>query len=470
MSQRRQGCALMLGLLCSLAAARGQYSFTGQNAAKSVSGQFFVSHQETDQPAYPSPELAASTNLLRLKTTLLAVAAERFKTSLWQQLGLPANAAWSGKIYLLLHPARSADETVTIASRPFLSHWYYEVGLPDLISKGRYARSLSAVLLLELANRGAQPGGHAAELPAWLVDGLAQQILGLERDKVLLSVPVKPNDGFNGDELLVNRLSLSERGLDALASSRQILQTRPALTFDQLSWPASTQMNGADGGVYLASAQLFVSELLALKDGREKMRAFLAGLPGCLNWQTAFFRAFHDDFRRPLEVEKWWSLRVVNFAAHAPGSRWTTEVSLARLQGVLSVPVEYRASSNSLPSHTEISLQAALQNLGGEQRDAVLRTKVRDLALVELRLAPPFGELADHYRTTLSDFLSEVKSDKERVTVNKGGAAPNHRAGLAGTIEILDGLDYRRREAEAHSTISLPSIVNDRTPKAGGAR
>jgi len=62
------------------------------------------------------------------------------------ELGLPADTSWSGKIYLRLHPARSPDETVTITSSPFLNHWNYEVDLPDLLSKTRYARALSGVL------------------------------------------------------------------------------------------------------------------------------------------------------------------------------------------------------------------------------------------------------------------------------------------------------------------------------------
>ena len=194
MKRARHACALVFGLCLFLAVAHGQYSFTDQNSVNSVSGQFLVSSVAGDTPSFRDPGLASSTNVVRLKTALLAVAAERFKISLWQQLGLPANAPWSGKIYLRLHPARSLDETVTITSFPFLNHWNYEVDLPDLITKTRYARALSGVLLLEFANRTANPGagiGHSAEVPAWLVDGLAQQVLAADGEKVLLSAPVK---------------------------------------------------------------------------------------------------------------------------------------------------------------------------------------------------------------------------------------------------------------------------------------
>ena len=200
----------------------------------------------------------------------------------------------------------------------------------------------------------------------------------------------RPRDG---------RFDQNRHDFDTLAGARRVLQDTPVLTFDQLSWPTEAQMEGADGGGYFASAQLFLSELLALPNGPEKMRALLAELPAHLNWQTAFFAAFAADFSRPLDVEKWWALRVVNFAAHAPGPRWTSDVSRDRLAALMSVPVEVRGESNALPEHAEISLQTALRSLTPSQRDLVLRLKVRDLGLEELRLAPPFGDLADGYRT-----------------------------------------------------------------------
>jgi hypothetical protein len=311
----------------------------------------------------------------------------------------------------------------------------------------RYARALSAVLLLEIANRSAAPGGHSAELPPWLVDGMAQQILGADSETVLLSDPVKKSHDLSWHE--------AQHGFDTLAAARKVLQNTPALTFDQLSWPTDEQMNGLDGGVYLASAQLFLSQLLALKDGPEKMRALLAELPAHLNWQIAFYSAFHNDFQRPLDVEKWWSLRVVNFVAHSPGPRWTSDVSRDRLAALLSVPVEFRADSNAFPSHAEISLQSAIRSLDPVQRENVLRTKVRDLALVELRLAAPFGQIADGYRVALSDFLGDLKKPRTVTSANKHGV-PNPQPNLAGTVGKLDALDFRRREAESRLAVLGP--------------
>jgi hypothetical protein len=453
MNRSRHACALVPGLFLALAVARGQSAVLDERAVHSVSGQFLVASVPGATPLFQNPAIAANTNLVRLEPALLAVAAERFKISLWQQLGLNADAPWSGKIVLVLHPARSPDETVAIASSPFLNHWNYQVNLPDVLDKMRYARALSAVLLLEIANRTARPGGHSAEVPEWLVDGLARQLLAGGGEKVVLTAPPRKKDGG----LPVDRLDRIERSVDPLATTRRVLQNAPALTFDQLSWPTDAQMTGADGGVYWASAQLFQSELLGLKNGREKMRTMLAELPRFYNWQTAFFHAFHENFQSPLEVEKWWALRVVNFAEHSAGPRWTTDVSRARLAAQLSVLVDERTSSNALPSHAEISLQDALKNLNPAQRDPMLRTKIRDLALIELQLAPPFGQLADGYRVALAGFLGGLQPPARAAIVNKHVSSRRLKVSLADTLKRLDALDRRFREAENRVSVPAPA-------------
>jgi len=451
MNRPRLGCAVVFGWWLALAVASGQPVFPGQQNVSSISGQFVVSSALNDAPFFRVQPPPGSTNFIRLEPALLTVAVERFKLSLWRQIGLAADVPWSGKIFLVVHPARSLDDVVNITSSPFLSRWDYRVELPDLISNTRYARALTAVLLQEIADRTAPADGHAAEIPAWLLDGLAQQVLAADGEKILLSAPANPSGGRP-----VSRFDQVQFELDPLAAARRILQNEPVLTFDELSWPTAAQLAGADGGAYDASAQLFLHELLALNNGPAKLRNLLAELPGHYNWQTAFYLAFHADFQRPLDVEKWWSLRVVSFAARSPGPRWTTAVSRDRLAGMLSVPVEFRGDSNALPTHAEISLQAALQNLSPDVRDWQVRIKLRDLALVELRLAPPFGQLAEGYRAALADFLGENKKAAANAGANHHSSVMKRQASISDTLKKLDALDRRRREIEAHAIIPLP--------------
>ena len=437
MNRSRLVCALAAGLMTFLAAARSQSSFVIPETS-SVSGQFIVSFAPDSQPYFRRPEIGTNSELLRLEPSLLAVSAERFKAALWTQIGLAANAPWNGKIFLALHEARSPDEGVVITVEPFLRDWNYRLELPNLIPRNRCARAFSNVLLLELANRQTPAGGRSATIPDWLADGLARQILESAEAKVILTAPTKMEN-----TIPQTRLDEKRRGLDPLAGARRTLQNFPALTFEQLSWPTDAQMNGDDGGVYLASAQLFVHDLLTLPEGPAKVRALLAQLSLHANWQAAFLAAFHENFRRPLDVEKWWALRVVGFAARAPGPQWTPAVSCARLDAVLAVPVNLRYASNALPVYAEISFQSVLKNFAPDQQFEILQTRLRDLQLVQLRLTPALVAVADGYRQTLTDYLGTQKKNHFF-----------HRPNPAATSRQLDALDARRRDDEAKIKLS----------------
>ncbi len=442
------------------AAAHGESLWSESRSVESISRQFIVIGAPQFSPLLHRADLAADTNFVRLEPALLVVSAERFKLALWSQLGIAPNAAWSGNIFLALHPARSLADAVDIRIGPLQNTWNYHVELPDVVSRTRFARALSATLLLEIANRQNRDAGHSAELPPWLTDGLAQQLLGSETAKIILSSPAKSLDG-----LAQSRINSTARGFDPLAAARRALQNVPALTFDQLCWPTDAQMNGDDGGAYFASAQLFTADLLGLKNGAEKMRALLAKLPGCMNWQTAFYVAFREDFRRPLDVEKWWSLRVVRFAARDPGPRWTPAASRERLADLLAVPVEFRSETAALPEHTVVSLQAAIRNFSTAQRQTVLGIKLRDLELAQFRMAQPFAALTDGYRAALADFLGVGRNNSRAVITGRNGVVMRRTAGVTETLKKLDALDARRRALEEKMDASpLPKTLNQAAP------
>ena len=427
-----------LGYISSLAVA--QITPPDQDSARSISGQFIIS-----RPAQPSspvfrPPAGHPTNFVRLEPALLAVSAERIRELLWHDLDIKGQ--WRGQIYLVLRPAGSGDETVTVTAQHFTSGWNYRVELPDVLAPTRFARALTGVLLLEYANRNA--ADRSAEIPAWLTDGLSQQLLAAGSPEFLLSAPDKLVNG-----LPVTRLEKLQHGLDPLAGARQVLKNHPALTFEELSWPAGAQLDGDDEGVYRASAQLFVSEVLKVKNGPAYLRAMLESLPQYYNWQVAFRSAFHGDFASPLDLEKWWALRVVDFAAHDPGPGWTLAVSRAKLDEILRVPVQVRTAPNSLPSYTDISLQAVIRNLDPARQNVILQTKLRDLDLAQLRVARPYVVLIAEYRRAIGSYLGQRPA---------GAAAPSWAArlyhslsspGAASTVKKLDALDVRRRTIEA---------------------
>jgi len=427
-------------------------------ATRSASGQFMVTVQPDTAPSYRPPDTSANTNLMRLQAPWFVVSAERFRTVLWRELGLPRTAPWTGKIFVTLYSARSLDDRVIIAPTPFLKSWNCALELPDLISRNRYARALSAVLLLELANRNTPVTARSAELPAWLVDGLAREVIESDEAQAILSAPTKTVEGValvgSGPTPVLgglpeSRVDKNKRGLDSLAPARLILHSSGALTFDQLSWPDDAQMEGKDGGVYLASAQLFVNELRALKNGPQMMRSMLAQLSSCQNWQTAFFRAFHEHFSTPLEAEKWWALRVVAFAARDPGPGWTLAASRQKLAALLTVPMGVRYDSNSLPVRVEMTMQTVIQNVDSEQRTAILETRLRDLELARLRVATPLAALVDGYCNVLTDFLGRRKGRNGERVSGKFFLFRGDLGNVKVLLKKLDELDARRRQIEA---------------------
>jgi hypothetical protein len=425
--------------------ARAQVPPPDTTSAHSVSGQFIVTgapSSDAKAGLAARPEIATNADFIRLEPALLAVSAERIKASLWRELDLNPNPPWRGNIFLALHPAQSTDEDVAIVSERFVSVWNYQVRLPDVLPRTRFARAMTGVLLLEFANRNAR--ARSAEIPSWLTDGLSRQLLEDDWQKDILSSPAKRVNG-----LPVSRTVANERGIDPLAGTRRILRNEPALTFEQLSWPTSEQLSGADGGVYRASAQLLVSELLGLKNGRAHLRAMLQALPDCYNWQTAFQSAFRENFSRPLDVEKWWTLQVVGFAARDAGPLWTPAASREQLDEILSVPVEMRMASNALPAHTTISLQAVIRNWDPPRRNAILQTKLRDLELAQLRMAAPLAALTDGYRRALADYLGLGKRPSLVTRWVKHPFASSSKLTLEDTLKKLDALDARRRAIES---------------------
>src|SRR5260221_10616393 len=140
-------CVLLFPLL-----ARAEFAKTDQNSTRSISGQFIASNPAQSSKLAGSPRVAADTNLVRLEPALLAVSAERIKDSLYRRLGIKTDAPWRGQIYLVVHPAQSLDENVTIFSRLTADGCSYRVELPDVLSHRRFTRAMTGVILLEYAN------------------------------------------------------------------------------------------------------------------------------------------------------------------------------------------------------------------------------------------------------------------------------------------------------------------------------
>jgi hypothetical protein len=415
--------------------AQADFPLPGVVSANSSSGQFVVTATPEVSDLGPIFETDTNVDIVRLEPALLAVSADRVRESLLQKIGVDPSAPWGGKIFLALHPAKSLDENIEIFSSRFGNGWNYNVLLPDTLPRDRLARALTGVLILEYANRYA--ADRSAEVPPWLIQGLTQELLDGNFKQLILSTPDQAVRGMP-----MNVENVTDHGMDPLAHARAVFHDYPILTFTQLSWPTDDQLYGDDGGAYNASAQLFVNNLLGLRNGPGKMRTMLQLLPRYYNWQTAFWSAYHENFTTPLQVEKWWALQSVVFDSRSPGPQWNAATSRERLDEILSVAVDYRGSSNSLPVREEISLQGVIQNFNFARQMEILQIKLRDLELAQLRMAPSLGVLTAEYRNVLAEYLGQPLPPHGSRQLNK--QAPI-KISAREALRMLNALDTRRR-------------------------
>jgi len=473
-------CVFATGIVVALAgAANAQFARPDAGVVRSVSDQFVVHGATQTSPSMIVRALATNVNYIELSPARLAVTSERIKQAVYRELG--DASPWQGRIHLHLQPVRALDEPVTIVSERFRDGWKYRLALPQSVERQRFIRAIVQTLLMELANRKA--GDRAAEIPVWLTEGLTQRLLAMPDVEL---TPLETRWTADGQaigptvfdirradprkqEPPAAMLTASSRRViwvDPLEEARRHLLARPPLTLEELSWLGGKALDGETGDAYRHSAQLFVTELLRLKDGRECARAMLDGLAGCYNWQTAFFRAFHAHFAQQLDLEKWWSLQVVNLTGRDAARLLTLEESWRELDRIVRTPVEVRRVANEMPERSEVTLQFILREWDQMQQTPALQARLRDLELIRLRAAPELAGLITDYYNVLSSYLRQ--RDNVGLILTSTTRDPNTKLKtlVREAVKQLDVLDARRAAMKPGDGLSSPALVEGKPPPA----
>ncbi len=434
---------LLLGLM--LAGEVGAALPDPMMTVRSRSDQFVINGVMTIAPKklkhlLPNGKPEPAVTLLELEPPLLAVIADRVKVELLRELG--AADKWQGKIFVTIRRAEETDPEVYITSERFNNGWQYQVELPQQIEPAMLARVLVRTLLLELANRSA--GDRSAEIPLWLSEGFTAHLLASPEASLNL-LPEQPLRDKRFNALAASVTTRDRVKTDALALVRARLKAVPPLPYADLSLPTSDQLQGEAWETYRSCAHLFVLELLRLKDGRAAMRGMLSALPEYLNWQFAFYRGFNPHFRSPLEVEKWWSVTLLNFTGRDQHLKWTAEASLLRLDEILRAPVAVRAAANALPERAEVKLQWLFTKMKYAQQKEVLQKAVNQLRALQWNVPPDMLKLVDDYRFTLETYLQKRNKVVGETDV-KGGPASGMHPFVRETVAKLDLLDVIRED------------------------
>jgi hypothetical protein len=441
--------ARTLTLLCALAGTAGaQLAPYDSVSARSVSGQFIVYSAQQHSPAQ---DFSNDATLLKLDPSLVAVSCERIKQVLASELG--PGGQWRGKVHLALRPAQSADDEITLIAERFKDGWGYRLEVPNPVERKRFVRGVVQALLLEEANR--QAGERSAEIPVWLAEGLARNVLAAHELEVILPPP----------RLAVNRLIITPREVnarrsDSLATARRDLREHAPLTLEELSWPKDEQLLGAAGGIYRSSAQVFVSELLRFPDGRACLHAMLEDLPKFYNWQMAFLSAFKPHFQRQLDVEKWWALQVEWFTGRDASGLWTPEESWVKLDRILRAPVQVRRQKKDLPAAAEVPLSTVIREWDFDRQKKTLRAKLGELDGARQRVAPGLLPLVDEYRRALADYLT----NRDRAGLVLPGskvASPGAKSVVRETLRRFDVLESQRQELKPKPAAPVASAATE---------
>ena len=369
------------------------------NVTRSTSGQFIAQRAPLLPPSPVAASLANDPNYTKLESSLLPIACERIKNFLCREIGAPLT--WRGRILVGLYPAQTAQDRVTITPEQFTDNWQYHVLLPNPVERGRYVQGLVQVLLLEMANRGSQ--GRSAEIPIWLSEGLAQQLLYAYTNQIIVPIPENASGTI---KMAVVRVDAQRQNPLALAHQR--LRGGAALSFQQLSWPSAEQLSGEGWDLYAASAQLFVVELLSLPGGPDCLRQMIAELPQFYNWQFAFLHAFRAHFQRPVDVEKWWALQAVRFTGLELTETWSAAESWQKLDEILRPRVQIRVGTNDLPMQAEVSLQSMIREWEQPRQAQTLRLKLSELSVLHVRVARSVAPVLDEYRQTIQVYLQKL--------------------------------------------------------------
>jgi hypothetical protein len=205
----------------------------------------------------------------------------------------------------------------------------------------------------------------------------------------------------------------------------------------------------AGGLIYRASAQLFVGELLRLRDGRACLRTMLAELPQRYNWQFAFLDAFHAYFERPLDVEKWWALSLTQATGRYVAQAWPLNESWQKLDEAIHAAVRVRVSTNDLPLHVQASLQKIIREWDPVRQTMALDNTLRELGFLRLRIAQEYVGLVQDYCQTIETYLQQRDHSAASFPYSK---RTGRKRAVEATIQQLDALDARRMALQPGST------------------
>ena len=290
---------LAAGLALSLATPSGHSAVTNRVTTTSASGQF-IAHAPN-----------------ALWSSAVCAFGEQIKRQWRQRLDLPD--AWRDPILLIILD-READASGNPSVRSeffqFGARLKYQITLvvPPPIEDSILASAIVETLCAEVANRDqSRTSGTpytGAPIPVWLVEGLAQTVVG-RPDQLLALVQRNANGSHPQEAMDVMRIT---RLPDA----------------------------AAERALYRANAWLLTESFLQLPNGVRKMQQLLIELGATKTFARAFDAVYGNNFLDPPALEKWWSLQQAECVVTTVAENLSMDETVHRLDALLTVEIEPR--------------------------------------------------------------------------------------------------------------------------------
>ena len=376
--------------------------------------------------------------MIVLTPELLAVSAERIKEGVLQQLG--ARDRWRGKVTFVMDPSLAPDR-FDVQSVRYSNGWRYRVALAPKIGGEAWIRGCVGVLLLEMANRLA--GQRSAEVPFWLIDAMVQELRQAETLQLTPShadrIVISPGGAS------ITRPFASRVQSDSLEITRKWLADHAPADITELFFPSRESLYGERRRTFAHSAHFFYRRLLDLPAGKACLIQFLSSLSSRINWQQAFIPAFDPHFERMLDVEKWWSVTLVDLTYDVPVGSWTLEESLVCLERTLVLPALVGTRREQLARRSDFSLQQVVRQWRWEDQEPALERIANRLRILGIYADKRAGLVVRDYLEAIDAYLEgrrlAMRPPRGRMQVRLLPAKV-----VRETIEKLDSIDIRRRQ------------------------
>lgn len=388
----------------------------------------------------PKFDLDKLQDVIHPSSAELAISCEQVKQGVLSLLETTDH--WKDRISIKVQPWLPPQAGVLITSVHFTDGWRYELEIPEYVERRKLLRSLVQVILQEMGNRMNE--NQSVDIPMWLREGITENLLAREGpDIIAVASPIKGN--ISPQFWRVEAPTKEKVWKDPLNLVRDRLKSQPALSFSDLSVPVDDQIASVGLQHFETCSQLFVAELLRLPRGSRKLLLFIQNLDAFSHPQFAFLNAFSENFKNPLDVEKWWSVTLVSFLNRGDNSNWLERDALTKLNRILQPQLQIRTGADNLPNDQTFTIQRLISEVDYDQQRPILQQVVTQLQQLEWNLPPSMLKLVYDYHVLLANYAHK----RELLSTDQGSrtsTSTTARPLIRDTLKQLEFLDILRSD------------------------